>query len=283
MRNIFYSILSLIVFYSCDLIPALKKDDNNSLARVYDTKLHLSELEPFMPKGLSSSDSVLFIQGFIDTWAKKELFLHQAELNLSEEIISFEKLVQEYRSTLYINSYKEALISDKLDTLISEEEIDIFYNENKENFKLNEELIQFRYLSTEANRSDIKELVKLFKSNNQKNIDSLNVRGLEFKRYNFNDSVWVKLIDLKVSIDYFKNNSKKQIFKKKFIQEVDTIGGIHLIYIKDYLSRNSVAPKSYIEPTIRQILLQKRKLELLRNLEVDLLENAVKNKNFEKY
>ncbi len=285
MKVRFFILLSVcFVLFSCDF--ELKKKDvksNELIAKVYDKTLLNSDLEDVLPLGLSSQDSIVFVKNYIDSWAKKQLLLHQAELNLDTEKSTFEKLVDDYRSTLYINSYKEALVLDKLDTVVSQNDIEKYYLANNENFKLNEELIRIKYLHTDFNRVDKKGLIKLFKSNENKDIDSLQLKTLEFKSYNFNDSIWIKYTDLLNRIEFLKNESKSSILKKsKFIQKEDTLG-LYLIKIKDVLKSNEIAPLSYVKPTIKQIILHKRKLELLRKIEVDLLNDAIKNQNFEKY
>ncbi len=42
-------------------------------------------------------------------------------------------------------------------------------------------------------------------------------------------------------------------------------------------------PLSYIKPTIEQIILNKRKLELIKKLEKDITKDAIKNNDFEIY
>ncbi|AOW19557.1 hypothetical protein [Urechidicola croceus] len=275
-------ILILILFASCEYLPTVKNDEV-VIAKVNDKFLYESDIKDVLPPEISKQDSILFIKNYIDTWAKEQLLLNQAEINLKDETTSFEKLVSDYRSTLYINSYKEALVLNKLDTTVTKEQIENYYLSNHQNFKLNEELVQLKFIYTNKNRSDKKELIKLFKSNKKEDLDSLKSRSLEFKSFNFNDSIWVKYNDLENRISALKDLEKNQILKKSnFIQKEDSLG-LYLITIKDVLNRNEIAPIGYITPTIKQIILQKRKLELLRKIEVDLLNDAIKNQNFEKY
>lgn len=60
-------------------------------------------------------------------------------------------MVKDYKESLLINSYKERLIKQQLDTVILDEEIEVFYSNNKENFRLNEELIKIKYLHLAEN------------------------------------------------------------------------------------------------------------------------------------
>ena len=273
----------LCIIGSCKYFPSFKTDEESPIAKVYEEKLYFSDIEEFLPVGVSSQDSALFVKNFIDSWAKQQLFLHHAEINLKDEVTSFEKLVSDYRSTLYINTYKEALVLSKLDTTVASSEIQDYYDINFENFRLNEELVQFKYLEVSNQRTDKRELVKLFRSKNEDDINDLNSKVLEFNSYNFNDSIWVKYTDMKARIPVLKEMNKNSVLKKSnFIQKEDSLD-LYLVTVKDVLKRNEIAPKNYVSPTIRQIILQKRKLELLREIEVELLDDAIKNQYFEKY
>ncbi len=284
MRSNIIYISILMIFISCELPMKFKNEEpKTAVAKVYNSTLYQSEIDLVLASNLTKQDSALFVENYINSWAKQQLLLHQAELNLKDETLSFEKLVSDYRATLYINAYKEALVLNKLDTLVTDYQIEKYYLANNNNFKLNEELVQIKYLHTNSNRLDKKGLIKLFKSTKEEDIDSLQLRALEFKSFNFNDSIWIKYSEILDKINYLKSEDKKNILKKtNFLQKEDSLG-LYLISIKDVLKRNEIAPISYVYPTIKQIILHKRKLELLRKIEVDLLNDAIKNQKFETY
>ena len=284
LKNSIY-LLTLILLFSCDFPTKLKVEDDEKdvVARVYDKSLYRSDIDAVFASNLGKNDSILFVDNYIKSWAKQQLLLHQAELNLNEGTKSFEKLVSDYRATLFINAYKEALILNKLDTVVTDYQIEKYYISNNDNFKLNEELVQLKYLYTSKYRADKNGLIKLFRSQKPQDIDSLQLRGLEFKSFNFNDSIWIKYSDLLNEIDFLKSERKKNILKKSnFLQKEDSLG-LYLVLIKNVLERNDIAPISYVSPTIRQIILHKRKLELVRKIEVELLNDAIKNQKFETY
>lgn len=279
-----YSILILVFTASaCDFIPSFKKDERTPIAKVYEKSLYAEDIVDDLPHDISVQDSLMFVKNYINIWATEQLFMYQAEINLTSEVSSFEKLVADYRSALYINSYKEALVLAKLNTEVSDKQIKEYYELNKANFKLNEALVQFKYLHTNADRSDEKGLIKLFKSSKKEDLDSLTDMALEFKSFNFNDSIWVRYYDMESKIDFLKTMDKNQVLKKSnFIKKEDSLG-LYLVTIKKILKSNEIAPVNYITPTIKQIILQKRKLELIKKIEVDLLNDAIKNQYFEKY
>jgi len=279
-------LILIITVVSCDYIPRFKNADEGKgkpVGKVYDNILFESDLKQVMPEGISKIDSTVFVRNYIESWAKQQLLLKQAEINLVDKSQEFDKLVSDYHSTLYINAYKEALVLSKLDTLVTQSQIQKYYTINHKNFKLNEELVQLKFIHTDSGRTDKKELIKLFKSKDKEVVNEFKLRALEFKSFNFNDSIWVKYTDMVQKIIPLKNMDKNKILKKSnFIQKEDSLG-LYLITVKDVLKRNEIAPLSYISLTIKQIILQKRKLELLRRIEEDLLNDAIKNQYFEEY
>lgn len=188
-------------------------------------------------------------------------------------------MVQDYKESLLINNYKEDLIKQKLDTLVTEQEIEEYYLANNENFKLNEVLVKSKYLNFDNNLKDQKEIIELFKSDDIEDAEELERQQLSFKMYQLNDSVWTELDKILLKLPFSKENLLK---KSKFIQKQDSLG-LYLVAIKDVLNRNDIAPLSYIKPTIKEMILHKRKIELIREIEKLIVKDATKNNNFKIY
>ena len=124
-----------------------------------------------------------------------------------------------------------------------------------------------------------KEIVKFFKSEEIEDAEELERQQLSFKMYQLNDSIWTELDKILLKLPFSKENLLK---KSKFIQKQDSLG-LYLVAIKDVLRRNDIAPLSYIKPTIKEMILHKRKIELIRNIEKIIVKDATKNNNFKIY
>ncbi len=272
----------ITISQSCDYFT-IKKDTRKPVARVNNTYLYKEDLKNIFTKDITKSDSLLLARNYIDNWVKQQLLLSKAQLNLEDKKEAFDKLVKKYREDLFINSYKEAVVKQYLDTKITADDIDEFYQKNSQNFKLNEELVKLKYIRIGKDVLNKKELIKLFKSSKKEDLDSLQSKELFLKSHHLNDSIWVKYSDILVKIPILKTFDKKQLLKKgTFIQKEDSIS-LYLVAIKQVLKRNQVAPKSYITPTIKQMILHQRKLLLLRNIEETLIDDANKKQQFEIY
>ncbi len=273
----------LVVFLiSCDIFK--KDEERKPVARVNDKFLYQNDLAGVVSEGITGQDSVLIVQNFIKEWATEQLLVDGAQLNLGEEKQqNFNILVEQYKSDLFSKAYLEALVKKNLDTAVSDEEAQVYYEANKDVFKLNEELLKFRYIHVDENIIDfpkIKERLKRFEESDKKALDSI---AIQFKSYSLNDSIWVKMSQVISKIPGVNSENKNQLLKKSnFVQLKDSLG-VYLMQVNDVLVRNDTAPLEYVKPTINQIVINKRKLELIKKLEKDITKDAIKNKEFEIY
>ncbi len=286
MKRIFLLSYILLFFVSCDLFTLKKQNINEErpIATVYNKHLYRKDVVDLLSKKMTKEDSIIIVKGLINTWAKKQLFLIKAEENISEiNSLEIEKLVRDYKSSLYINHYKERLIKQKLDTVVSEPQVLAFYKKNKTNFRLNKELVQFEYIYLGKDHFEKKEIINSFKSSKKENKENLEKYLLSLKSYRLQDSSWVDLEFLRREIPVFATESKENLLKiSKFIQKEDSLG-VYLVSINNFLKKNSIAPLDNVKHRIKQIVLHKRKRELIREIEKTLINDAIQNKNFKEY
>jgi len=278
LKNQFY-ILVCVLFISCDFLGLQKKDIpvRKPIASAHNNNLYTEDIKLLIPKNIEKNDSLVFTRSIINSWAVKQLLLKKAEDNNTQNDNSeINNLVKDYRQALLINGYKERLIKQQLDTLIEQQEIIDYYKLNSKNFRLNEELIKTRYLHFSNDLIDRKEVVKSFKKGTIEDLEELEIKQLTFKQIMLNDSVWTPLENVLLKIPFSRINLLK---KTKLLQKEDSLG-LYLVTIKDVLLRNQIAPLSYIKPTIKQMILHQRKLQLIRDLEKIILKDAIQNKSY---
>lgn len=280
--HIKYYILFLFVslFFSCDFFKKTKEGE--AIARVNDTFLYKSDIKDLVAEGTSKEDSILRVENFINQWATQQLLINGAEINLSQDKQeAFNTLVKQYKTDLFIKAYLEALVKRSIDTSVTQEEALEVYNTNQETFKLNEELIKFRYINVNENNPDLKDIKKRFKRFNNEDKKILDSIAIQFKSYSLNDSIWIRTHQAILKIPPLSAKNKKELLKKSnFIQLKDSLG-LYLMQINEVLLRNEIAPIEFVMPTIKQIVINKRKLEFIKELEKDITKDAIKNKQFE--
>jgi hypothetical protein len=277
----FFSLCFLVIF-SCDL--ALKPNSQDSIARVNNSFLTLDDIDTALVEGLSQQDSLIQIQNVINNWATEQLLQDGARINLeAKQQSEFEILVQQYKSDLYTSAYLEALVKQNLDTTITNQELEEVYNQNKELFVLKEDLIKLRYINHDKNLPNSNEIKRRFRRYNVEDRTVLDTISLQFNSFFLNDSVWIKSSQVISKIKPLKKGFNKVLLKKiNFIQLKDSLG-LYLMEVKDLLEIGSQAPMAYALPTLKQIIINKRKLKLVNQLKSEIVDDAIKNKKFEIY
>ncbi|MBV7268655.1 peptidyl-prolyl cis-trans isomerase [Winogradskyella luteola] len=282
MKNTLYILVICTLLASCDFFK--KTDDRQPIARVNESYLYKEDIEDIVPEGASVEDSTLMVNGFINRWARQLLLMDGALFNLSEDKQNeFSKLVEQYKNDLYTKAYLEALVKKKIDTVVQLNEAEIFYEANKESFKLNDELLQFRYVGLPINTIDFDSIKKRFKRFNSKDKRYLDSISVQFKSFSLNDSLWVKFSQIAEKIPVVNSENKNQLLKKtNFLQLKDSLN-LYLMQVNDVRLQNDYAPLEYVKPSIKQIVINKRKLELIKQLENDITKDAIKNNKFQIY
>ncbi|MCK0131729.1 peptidyl-prolyl cis-trans isomerase [Flavobacteriaceae bacterium F08102] len=257
--------------------------DNEVVARVNASVLHKAEILKAMPSQFTKEDSALFFQNYINEWALKQLLLQKARINLATESEEINSLVDKYKQDLLINKYKEAVVKQELDTVVTESDIEDFYVKNKQIFRLNEELVKFRYVSFDNSLNNAKQIKKWFEHENQEEDELIKEHELQLQALHLNDSIWVKFDDVARTTPILTSYDKSEVLRKnKTIEKEDSLR-TYIVKIKDVLLRNEIAPMSYAVPTIKQMILHQRKLHLLKKIEETITEDAIKNKEFQIY
>ena len=280
-----FSILVLFagLVVSCDLLGS-KAPAGVPVARVGNAYLYKEDIEKLITAEMSPEDSTTLVNGYINRWATKRLLVDNAQRNITlDEQDRLNNLVEQYKLDLFSQAYKDALVARSLDSSITDAEASQFYTENKENFKLNESLLKLRYIEmgeNDYNEDEIKKRFTRFNAKDKRFLDSISV---QFRAQYLNDSTWISLDKVIAKIPPVNvENSDQLLNKTEFLQLRDSLG-LYLIAVNDRLDRNDDAPLEYVLPTVKQILLNRRKLDLIKQLEKDITKDAIKNKQFELY
>ena len=276
-----FSFLLLFLFLSCE---QLTPKNEKVIARVGEIYLYASDLEGQLTAFNNKSDSLLKTRNFIDSWAKSQLLIQLAEQNLKNEALEdLEELVKNYRNELYANTYLQSVVNTSLDTFVSTNEIDSFLIANNSAFKLNAPLYKARFIHLPPDNVDQFEIQRSFERFNQK--DQLFLDSLSFQFYDFllSDSIWLNRRDLINEIAFLSKQNPDQYLKKSQFFRVEDSLGVYLLYIKEFLEKGATAPRSLVESTIENIIRNQKKLKFIKQFEKEILQDAIKSKNYETY
>lgn len=282
MRFSYFLIILILTVFSCDW--TIKSTHQDAIARVNSTFLTKDKIDAGLFDGLSVQDSLIQIQNIINDWATQQLLQDGALLNLeAQKQKEFETLVKDYKRDLLTSAYLEAMTKQNLDTIISNQELELVYKQNKELFYLKEDLIKLRYINHNLSMSNSNEIKRRFKRYNAEDRAILDTISLQFNSFFLNDSVWINSNQVISKIGPLQKGFNKVLLKKQnFIQLKDSLG-LYLMQVKDVLEIGQQAPLAYVTPTLKQIIINKRKLKLVNQLKSEIVNDALRNKKFEIY
>ena len=287
MNKPLYLIFNFVIataFFSCNLFETKKTED--AIAKVGTQYLLKEDLPKFENIARDKEDSIISTKRYIDQWALKQIMLNKAKFNLPEQQqLKFDEMANQYRDQLYINAYKDALVEKNFQLNIDEDSIQAYYNANKNNFKLKEVLLKARYVTLQTDLQDVDEIKSKFESFTTEDQEFLENKRLEFKNYNLNDSVWIRWVDFKKKLEPIKTELDNYVDSNRF-QKTKTFTDslyTYFIYITEVKKTNEVPPLTYLKPTIQQILENKKKLDLNKQLEKEIINDAIKNNEYKIY
>jgi len=261
----------------------LGQSDRLVVAECYGNKLYPEDLEGVVPPEANKLDSLARVNAFIDTWIRRQLLIHQAEINLTAEQRDFSKQLQDYNNSLLIYAYETQMIEQYLDTVVTDDEIAAYYEENKDNFQLRFTMVKVAYVILEEDCKQKKEFVQLMNDRDTLMLPQLDALASQHAVSSFLDvDHWIRLDDLLMTVPMEIYNTESFLKKNRFVSfEKDNLD--YLVRFEDYLMAESVSPIEIESDKIRNIILLKRKKDLLSQMNVDLYEKAVKEHVFEIY
>lgn len=270
------SILTLLLtLSSCNFISSFIHDDE-VVARVGNEKLYLSELSSYIPDTVSPEDSTNLAMQYITSWARDLLYLNLAENQLSKAEQDVSSELEDYRRSLLRYRYEQLYVNDRLDTLITDAQIESYYKEHEDYFKLQRPILKVRFLDIMSDSPNAELIIRCMSSDDYSEVlaaDSLAYQSA--LRYFDKSDVWMDAAVLarEFSTDYVTMLSS---LSDSFIR-IEQDGRLRIAFVLD-IRRSGTAPVEYASAQIRDNILSDRKHRLLKSLEQDLLKDALEKK-----
>lgn len=263
--------------------PAADPEKGEVVAKVYGYYLYESDLTGVVPSGTPKKDSLFLVGNYIDNWVKKRLLLRQAERNLTPKQQDFTQKLDDYKNSLLIYTYENELIRQKLDTIVPEEEIEAYYEQNKGSFELRYNIVKVVYVVLPHDSEEVKDFRKLLKNSDTLSTSVIESLALQYAfSYYLGDEIWIRFDDLLEQVPIETFNQELFLRNNKYL-EIDDNPFLYLIRFKDYMISESVSPLEIEHDNIRNIIINRRKQELIRSMHAELFDQALRDKVFEIY
>ncbi len=276
-----YLVVVLMLFVQCreakKLNPFSPTDDAKGrvIARVFDAVLYDSDLALLDMKNKNTQDSTLMARDYVNNWVKQQLLLKKANENLTEEQKDVEHQLQEYKNSLIIYLYEKELVRQKLDTVISEEEMHQYYENNKNNFEQKSNIIQLNYVKYDKKKKDIDRIrTQMQQANSDKNYTFIDYCQKNAANYYFKSNVWLEFNDVLKEIPIKTYDQEQFIQNNKYIEVFDE-NYVYFVKILNFKIKNSISEYPFVQENIRASILNHRKVKLLEELERNMMNEAL--------
>ncbi len=272
------SLILLVAISACKLVR--KDDERKPIARVYEHYLYEEDITG-LTNGLTAEDSTEFIDNYIYNWGKEQLLIYRAEFNLRDEQKEFEELVTQYRNDLLKFAYLEKYVSENIDTAISEEEIKAYYSDHSADFELKENIVKCDFYAFPNSSPDLKKAKYWWRSPTERNLERFYEYASIFaSAKSVGDTNWLPFENLAKEVPLPTYNQQQLLYQNKRLTLEDSLKTYFVVFNK-YKIKDDVSPLPYVKGTIKSIILNKRKLDLIKSMEKNLVDDAFNKQDFE--
>lgn len=251
------------------------------VAKAGDVYLYLDQIPVIIPTGASESDSSSIVQNYINNWAKRELLFQKAEENLApglkEEI---EQQIKEARTNLTIYQYQQQMMFERMDTTLTDQELESYYSSNQGSFVLSINIVKALFIKLPVETPNIDRIKLLARSNEQADLLQLETYCYQFAdKFDDFDEQWVPLDRISVELPDEIINEEGFLRRTTFFEANDSTY-LYLVTLRDFRLRSSLAPYEYVRDDIKRIIWNNRRLEFLQSLENGIYNDAIKEDRF---
>lgn len=265
-------ILLIFALLSCN-----EKSKNSSgktpLLEVAGKFLYKEEVNKVIPSDATLIDSADIAGRYIQKWVTEALMYENAQRNITD-LEEINKLVEEYRKSLIIHEYEQALVKLYVDEKIPDKEIEEFYNQYKSQIRLRENQIKGVLLILPKDAPQLNEV-----KNWVKNIDSESLEKIE--KYSLKNAIsfdyfnkWTPCREIVKRIPLEVEDSKAHLEKNKFTEVSDSTK-IYLLSITEALSADEIEPLELAKEKIINIMLNKKKNDFIVDFERSVYNDAL--------
>lgn len=276
MKYLLLPALFVLLCTSCDR-TGNASSQRETLVKVNDKSLMREDIERLIPKGLSPEDSLIRAESLVKKRIIEMLTDDVAYKNMGDEKAEIDKLVNEYRRSLVRHRYQERLVNDRISATIRESDQIAYYEANKEQFILNENLIKGLFLKVPLSAPGLDNIRQWYVSRSEEALEKIEKYSLQNALiYDYFYDRWVVFDEVMEKIPHRVSNPV-QFLKVNNHIEVSDSAYKYLLNISDRLTAGNIAPFDYVKTQIHSMLVNQRKIDYLREFGEKLYLDAVKN------
>lgn len=276
--KMFSACLVMVVLTSCQ---SESFESADVLVTVYDEVFTQADLLGRMPKMYQSDDSARLAEKIVNDWVEEQVVLNFAEKNLNARQKDFSSQLESYRENLVIYTFERELVRQKLDTIISDSELLTYYGEHVENFKLRSRTVKTRFIKLSVDAPKAKEVDKWFKGDSEEDLELLEEYCLTYaENFFLEEDVWLYFHEVQQEVPFPVSDWDDFLAKTTYF-EFEYSSFRYLVRFFDYKLKGDASPLALEEERIEELILNKRKLDLINQMRLDILKEARANNNIQ--
>lgn len=269
-------VLLAIIMFGCQGVESpLDIDENDRiLASAGNKNLLLSEVIPLMNDSLSSRDSTIFLQNYAERWVRDQLMIREAERNIPDNV-DIDQLVNDYRSSLLVHHYEQKMIGDRLDTVVTEEQILDFYQKNKDQFQNDQDLVRAYLIKLKKPFPDQRKMESWWQEPSGANLNALRNYGQNYAAYfNLERDKWMEYDEIARQLPRgsIRFNDLKPDYERNFAD----FNYQYFIKVFETVKSTDNPPVDLVADQAKMIILHERKLRLLDRIKQELYDKAIR-------
>jgi len=250
------------------------RDGSEVVAEVYDRELTRSMLMDDLEGKLSGDDSAQVVEDYIRGWVRSEILFAQAQDVLSDDEKNKDELLDQYYRDLIVHSLRQKWLSQHLDLNVSLEDIESYYEEHKSDFELKENIVKLVFFKLPKTMSNINSLWYKFNLGKKEHLDEITYQAAQNGgNFHRDEDVWLSFNDILKEIPITTYNQEGYLNNNKVISVSDS-EYIYFVRILDFRVKDNISPLEREQERIQRIILNKRKSQLMKQLEDQIVEEA---------
>ncbi len=249
--------------------------DDIIIAQVETKTLRISEIHDAMPKGFTDADSLIYIERYTTKWIHNSVKLLAAEKMFASSSHDIEQMVEKYRASLMVRKLERDYINKNYIVPQLDNQIESYYNEHGQNFKLNVTLVKGRIVTLPKEFKQTKELLKDMEQADKKGTDFRSIcekNGVDLIELN---TSWMEYADFLNRLPIIRQGENLEYLSKKGeIQQLEDEDNKYYFQITHVMNVGQQEPLERVEDKIRYILNNKNQSEFLNLYEQKLMREA---------
>lgn len=273
-------LLGVLLVCSCDRVIGEEKEDP-LLARVHKRELRLSELEGMFPEDATAKDSALLVQAFVSRWTKDAVLQWESERNMPSDL-NIDRLVRDYRASLIRSTYEKVLVEQRLDSIVTKEELLAYYEKHKGQYQLEKPIMRCYFIKVPYPTPEAETLRQLWNNGDVQDTSALRNFCNRFAEVALiTEDAWYSFEEVANQFPEGTLSSENVSSKREFTQQ----DGQYRYYFRffELKKRLEIAPLSYVENQARRVILHDRSREVLQQAKEEIFERELRKKNIETF